>query len=114
MRRSSPFATAVPVPDWVPHEARVYLAHTEQGCSMREIARSAGCHASTVLRHVRRVETRRDDLLVDEALRRLSAALPQTTSHQQGTNHVNATREKAPETANDTGSDAAMKKIDPR
>jgi hypothetical protein len=51
----------------------VYLAHTENGRPIRELAREAGCHASTVLRQVRRIETRRDDPLVDAALRRLGA-----------------------------------------
>lgn len=59
------------LPKWVPDAARVYLAHTEKGCSIRELARQAGCHASTVLRQVRRIETRRDDPLVDAALRHL-------------------------------------------
>ncbi|WP_226621771.1 DUF6456 domain-containing protein [Alloyangia pacifica] len=54
--------------------ARLYLAHTEDGEAIRALARAAGCHASTVLRQVRRMETLRDDPLVDEALRRLGAA----------------------------------------
>ncbi|MCB1311526.1 MAG: helix-turn-helix domain-containing protein, partial [Sedimentitalea sp.] len=55
-------------PGWVPEGARRYLAHTENGKSIRELARDAGCHASTVLRQIRRMETRRDDPLVDAAL----------------------------------------------
>ncbi|MCO8146061.1 helix-turn-helix domain-containing protein [Rhodovulum tesquicola] len=66
----SPSETA---PAWLPNAARLYLAHTEGGCSLRELARMEGCHPSTVLRQVRRVETRRDDPLVDEALTRLGA-----------------------------------------
>ena len=58
-------------PVWVPQGARHYLAHTESGLSIRELARDAGCAASTVLRQVRRFEAKRDDPLVDEALRRL-------------------------------------------
>ncbi|OZB15242.1 MAG: hypothetical protein B7X55_09945, partial [Rhodobacterales bacterium 34-62-10] len=58
-------------PTWVPQDALRYLAHTEAGLPIRALARSAGCHASTVLRQIRRLENRRDDLLVDEALRRL-------------------------------------------
>ncbi|HEY9021605.1 MAG TPA: DUF6456 domain-containing protein [Paracoccaceae bacterium] len=58
-------------PAWVPQDALRYLAHTEAGLPIRALARSAGCHASTVLRQIRRLENRRDDLLVDEALRRL-------------------------------------------
>lgn len=59
------------VPSWVPEAARLYLAHTETGMPIRALARRAGQHASTVLRQIRACETRRDDLLVDEALRRL-------------------------------------------
>ncbi|MBT8415012.1 MAG: helix-turn-helix domain-containing protein [Boseongicola sp.] len=62
------------VPSWVPQEVRRYLAHTEQGQSIRSLAREAGCHASTILRQVRRYETRRDDFLVDLALTRLGLA----------------------------------------
>ncbi|SEM07452.1 hypothetical protein SAMN05443999_11257 [Roseovarius azorensis] len=59
------------VPSWVPEAALHYLAHTENGMPIRALARRAGRHASTVLRQIRAFETRRDDLLVDEALRRL-------------------------------------------
>ncbi|APE43308.1 helix-turn-helix domain containing protein [Sulfitobacter alexandrii] len=59
------------MPAWVPEGALHYLAHTELGQPMRELARSAGCHASTIMRQIRRIETRRDDPLVDAALRHL-------------------------------------------
>ncbi|MEM8631882.1 MAG: DUF6456 domain-containing protein [Pseudomonadota bacterium] len=62
------------VPAWVPSAARNYLAHTEGGQSIRDLARAAGCHASTVLRQIRRVEARRDDILVDEALHLIGPA----------------------------------------
>jgi len=62
------------LPDWVPTDVRHYLVHTECGQSIRALARRAGCHASTVLRQVRRNETRRDDPLVDKAFNRLAAA----------------------------------------
>jgi Domain of unknown function (DUF6456)/Helix-turn-helix domain len=55
-------------PDWLPETARLYLLHTAEGLSIRELARKAGCHASTILRQVRRLEMRRDDPLVDEGL----------------------------------------------
>ncbi|WP_093359287.1 DUF6456 domain-containing protein [Tropicimonas isoalkanivorans] len=61
------------VPGWVPQAAMHYLRHTEQGVSIREVARAEGCHASTILRRIRRFEQRRDDPLVDEALARLGA-----------------------------------------
>lgn len=59
------------LPDWVPSAVRLYLTHTEDGRSLRDIAREEGVHASTVLRQVRRFENRRDDPLVDGALGRL-------------------------------------------
>lgn len=65
-------ASAGPVPAWVPDTALRYLAHTEAGLTIRAIARDAGCHASTILRQIRKLECRREDLLVDEALLRLS------------------------------------------
>ncbi|WP_235829807.1 DUF6456 domain-containing protein [Frigidibacter oleivorans] len=65
---------AVPFPDWLPENAQLYLRHVEGGQSIRAIARAEGCHASTILRRVRRMENRRDDPLVDEALNRLARA----------------------------------------
>ncbi|ULB09728.1 helix-turn-helix domain-containing protein [Cereibacter azotoformans] len=56
------------LPAWLPEPVRLYLDHTEEGLSLRALARREGCHASTVMRHVRRCENRRDDPLVDEAL----------------------------------------------
>ncbi|WP_417727256.1 DUF6456 domain-containing protein [Roseovarius sp.] len=67
------------VPSWVPEAALHYLAHTEAGAPIRALARRAGRHASTVMRQIRAFETRRDDLLVDEALRRLG----QRVSHDK-------------------------------
>ncbi len=64
---------AFTVPHWVPEGAQRYLDHTESGRSIRDIARSAGCHASTILRQIRRIEMRRDDPLVDAALQSLAA-----------------------------------------
>ncbi|QDY68939.1 DUF6456 domain-containing protein [Qingshengfaniella alkalisoli] len=59
------------VPDWLPEDAIHYLNHTSQGRSIRQIARETGCHASTISRQIRRLETRRDDPLIDKALERL-------------------------------------------
>lgn len=59
------------MPEWVPTGALHYLAHTERGQPIRALARAAGCHASTVMRQIRQIETRRDDPLVDAALRKL-------------------------------------------
>ena len=52
----------------LPDDARLYLRHVEEGQSIRALARSEGCHASTILRRIRRFEARRDDPLVDGAL----------------------------------------------
>lgn len=61
------------LPHWVPDAARHYLVHTQTGQSIRALARASDCHPSTVLRQVRRFEGRRDDPLIDAALRALSA-----------------------------------------
>ncbi|WP_341365748.1 DUF6456 domain-containing protein [Yoonia sp. BS5-3] len=60
------------LPVWVPDAARHYLVHTETGQSIRALARQSDCHPSTVLRQVRRFECRRDDPLIDAALKSLS------------------------------------------
>lgn len=60
------------LPAWLPQAVLVYLDHTSDGQSLRALARKRGCHASTVLRQVRRYENRRDDPLVDEALQLLT------------------------------------------
>ena len=65
--------TRKPLPNWVPKPAQIYLAHTEAGLPIRALARMSGCHASTILRQIRKVETHRDDPLVDAALRALGA-----------------------------------------
>ncbi len=65
-------STAFTLPSWLPPAVRLYLDHTEDGLSLRAIARRDGRHASTVLRQVRRYEVRRDDPLLDEALQSLS------------------------------------------
>jgi len=80
--------TRYQLPVWVPHGVLHYLVHTEVGVPIRELARVAGCHASTVLRQVRRVETRRDDPLIDAVLRRLG------TLHQHDTNRPDKDNKK--------------------
>jgi hypothetical protein len=60
------------LPDWLPDHALSYLAHTAGGLPLRVVARARGCHASTIMRHVRRVEAWRDDPLIDEALEHLA------------------------------------------
>ncbi|WP_434286988.1 DUF6456 domain-containing protein [Celeribacter sp. SCSIO 80788] len=65
------------LPKWVPQEAKRYLAHTESGDTIRELARRGGCAPSTVMRQVRKLEQKRDDPLIDEALSSLSRLTPQ-------------------------------------
>lgn len=72
------------LPSWLPDYARLYLRHVEDGIPIRQLARSEGCHASTILRRVRRIESRRDDPLVDEALARFArspAAVSVSAAH---------------------------------
>lgn len=80
------------LPAWLPDNARLYLRHIEEGQPIRAIARSEGCHASTVLRKVRAYENRRDDPLVDEILthlgqrctRLIGTAQPIDQTHSSG------------------------------
>ncbi|MEX0339623.1 MAG: DUF6456 domain-containing protein [Arenibacterium sp.] len=62
------------LPVWVPESVFHYLQHTEEAQPIRQLARVAGCCASTILRQVRKVEARRDDPLVDAALSKLARA----------------------------------------
>jgi hypothetical protein len=63
------------IPGWVPDVAVTYVAYTSARLPLRALARAKGCHASTVLRQIRRVEAWRDDPLVDEALERITRTL---------------------------------------
>lgn len=74
-------SAACAVPRWVPDNVLFYIAHTEYGVSIRRLARLAGCHASTILRQVRSLEARRDDPLVDAALKDLGPTQAQIASH---------------------------------
>nr|WP_296419226.1 DUF6456 domain-containing protein [Pseudooctadecabacter sp.] len=60
------------VPSWLPVDVRNYVFHTEMGQPIRALARSQACHASTIMRQIRKVETRRDDPLVDRAIKALA------------------------------------------
>ena len=84
-----PETSTVPVedrlPDWVPPQVAVYLAHVCEGTAIRQIARVKGCHASTVMRQVRKIETERDDPLKDEALERLAQFVAPAPQNQVST-----------------------------
>jgi hypothetical protein len=73
----------VKLPEWVPVAARNYLVHTETGVPIRALARANACHASTILRQVRRFENRRDDPLVDDILRDLSRHVPRSSQQSR-------------------------------
>jgi len=62
------------IPSWVPQSVQNYIDHTEMGVPIRALARQQGRHASTILRQIRRVETLRDDPLVDGMLKTLGGA----------------------------------------
>jgi len=72
MGYSDPVLKDQAFPTWVPKDVCTYLEHTESGISIRALARSVGCHASTILRQVRRIENCRDDPLFDTAFDRLA------------------------------------------
>lgn len=79
------------LPNWLPEAVRLYLDHTEDGLSLRALARREGCHASTVMRQVRRYENRRDDPLVDEALTELGRAQAARSSDSDRKDHPEMT-----------------------
>ncbi|WP_368660935.1 hypothetical protein [Paracoccus sp. (in: a-proteobacteria)] len=58
-------------------DCAMYRRHVENGESIRALAREAGCHPSTMMRRIRRFESRRDDPLVDAALDRPASAADQ-------------------------------------
>ena len=59
-----------PQADALPDDAVLYLRHVEKGEPIRALARELGVHASTILRRIRKFESRRDDPLIDRALDR--------------------------------------------
>ncbi len=83
---------AVCLPGWLPRAALNYLRHIEGGMAIRALARAQGCHASTISRQVRRVERRRDEFLIDEALKDLGKCLPapETLEKTKMTAHFDA------------------------
>jgi len=83
------------LPDWLPDAVRLYLHHTDDGISLRALARREGRHASTVMRQVRRYEHRRDDPLMDEAL----AALSRRPGHAMGQSHDTSCKKETPMSA---------------
>lgn len=74
---------SAPLPLWVPVEASLYLAHTVHGRGIRALARATGRPPSTVLRRIRRIESRREDPLIDDALERLARHLAPPTANTE-------------------------------
>lgn len=74
--------SAAQVPAWVPRSVQNYLDHTEMGVPIRALARAQGCHASTILRQIRKVEALRDDPLVDGVLKTLGSEAEDTVAPQ--------------------------------
>ncbi len=81
------------LPPWVPDAVRLYLHHTDDGLSLRALARREGRHASTVMRQVRRYEHRRDDPLMDEALSALSRGAGQGAGMPGRSDETHCTKE---------------------
>jgi len=69
-------------------DTTLYLRHVEGGETIRALAREAGCHASTILRRIRRLEGRRDDPLVDAALSRVAGANALSAGRQDETRRI--------------------------
>ncbi|MCP5085488.1 MAG: PucR family transcriptional regulator [Rhodobacteraceae bacterium] len=61
-----------------------YLAHVEEGRSIRSIATQLGVHPSTVLRRIRRVEVKRDDPMVDSFLTEQAGRHPEQRNTIKG------------------------------
>ena len=104
------------LPGWLPPAVRHYLEHVEGGAPIRVLARRSEVHASTVLRQVRQLESRRDDPLVDAALRRLSRRFrpetgpdtPPAISEENAMTHHDPKGHR-PETVEDEGAAEALR-----
>ncbi|WP_050929835.1 DUF6456 domain-containing protein [Aestuariivita boseongensis] len=110
------------LPGWVTEQSMRYLAHTSAGRSIRGLARDQNCHPSTILRQIRRVETRRDDPLVDEVLNslgRLVVTMPDAKDHrapaeQRRSDDMSLHTISGSETIEDLPSDAELNREAPR
>ncbi|MEO0358896.1 MAG: helix-turn-helix domain-containing protein, partial [Pseudomonadota bacterium] len=76
--RNEPFqhgANTLDIVQTLPESARTYVAHVHGAVSIRALARVMGKHPSTVLRQVRKMESLRDDPLVDQILDTIGSEL---------------------------------------
>ncbi len=98
VRSAVPCAEPAMDPDTLPAGVALYLRHVASGQSLRSLAREQGCHASTILRQVRKQENRRDDILVDRAMARRDSDLRQPSqANQKGnTDMTPSTQHRAP------------------
>lgn len=74
----------------------MYLAHTEFGQTLRDIGRLYDVNPSTVLRCVRRIEERRDDPLVDEAIKNIARKRHDRSILTKDHCHMQTQRQKKP------------------
>ena len=91
-------AVAPCLPTWVPEDVVRYLIHTECSVSIRQLAKQANCHPSTVMRQIRRLEEWRDDFLIDGAFRALAVGLhdknPASQTEELFAGHAELARNK--------------------
>ena len=71
--------------------AAQYVWNKVHGKPMREIARATGVHASTVMRHVRKIESNAEDPQI-QALIRAAEAAPMEMGHSVGAEIARATK----------------------
>ncbi len=62
---------------------REYIDHVENGISLRTIAKRDGVHPSTVLRRIRKIENKREDPILDDALTRIGDQIPPTLMRKE-------------------------------
>ena len=79
------FPQSMTIPPSVKSELNAYICHAVHGKSIRALAKETGVHPSTILRRVRKLEQRRDDPLVDEAIDALSDISPKNIDRHGGT-----------------------------
>lgn len=82
---------ALELPAWLPNNVVMYLAHVEFGKSIRGLAKEFGVHPSTVSRSIRKVESRRDDPLIDQAMTQFGHSLSKYPEAKDMTIHTKLT-----------------------
>ncbi len=67
---------------------REYIDHVEMGIPLREIAKRDGVHPSTVMRRIRKIESKREDPLLDDALNRISKQIPPISTNKEASMNI--------------------------